>query len=247
MKKAFSDWQYKLSGKAWNMLYMENHDHPRIISRYGSEKFREESGKAIAVSYLFQQGTPFLYQGQEIGMLNWKPEDAEMYEDVQTRYTYSHSNLKKSKEERLHKMWRSSRDSARTPVQWDSSENAGFTTGTPWFYVNPNYKEINVAAQESDPNSLLNFYRKAISLRKSLKAVRFGDYKEYYPLNNKLYVYSRATEDQKILVICSFSEKETKIKIPSGFDLSKAKLILGNYENEGKILKPYETRVYLWE
>jgi glycosidase len=111
----------------------------------------------------------------------------------------------------------------------------------------PNYKEINVAAQESDPNSLLNFYRKAISLRKSLKAVRFGDYKEYYPLNNKLYVYSRATEDQKILVTCSFSEKETKIKIPSGFDLSKAKLILGNYENEEKILKPYETRVYLWE
>ena len=247
MKKAFSDWQYKLSGKAWNMLYMENHDHPRIISRYGSEKFREESGKAIAVSYLFQQGTPFLYQGQEIGMLNWKPEDAEMYEDVQTRYTYAHSNLKKSKEERLHKMWRSSRDSARTPVQWDSSENAGFTTGTPWFYVNPNYKEINVAAQESDPNSLLNFYRKAISLRKTLKAVRFGDYKEYYPLNNKLYVYSRSTEDQKILVICSFSERETKIKIPSGFDLSNAKLILGNYENEGKILKPYEARVYLWE
>ena len=247
MKKAFSDWQYKLSKKAWNMLYMENHDHPRIISRYGSEKFREESGKSIAVSYLFQQGTPFLYQGQEIGMLNWKPEDAEMYEDVQTRYTYAHSNLKKSKEERLHKMWRSSRDSARTPVQWDSSENAGFTTGTPWFYVNQNYKEINVSAQEADPDSLLNFYRKAITLRKSLKAVRFGSYKEYYPLDNKLYVYSRTTEDQKILVICSFSEKETKIRIPSGFDLSKAKLALCSEKNPDKKLKPYEARVYLWE
>ena len=247
MKHAFSDWQKKLSGKAWNMLYLENHDHPRIISRYGSEKFHHESGKTLAVSYLFLQGTPFLYQGQEIGMLNWHPEDPEMYEDVQTRYNYAHSNLKKSPEERLHKMWRSSRDSSRTPVQWDDSENAGFTSGKPWFYVNENYKTINVAAQEKDPDSLLNFYRKAISLRKELPVVRHGNYKEYFPLSSKLYVYSREMKGQKLLVVCSFSDKNVKLKVPKIFELSTGKLILSNYNDHTDELKPYECRVYLWE
>ena len=247
MKKAFSNWQNKLAGKAWNVLYIENHDHPRIISRYGSEKFWKESGKTLAVSYLFQQGTPFLYQGQEIGMLNWKPADPEMYEDVQTRYNYAHSNLKKSPEERLRKMWRSSRDSARTPVQWDGSENAGFTTGTPWFYVNENYPQINVAQQEEDPDSILQFYRQAIALRKSLSVVRDGVYKEHFPLSRKLYVYSRVMKGQKLLVICSFSDRAEKMKVPAGFDLAKAKLILQNVENTSSTLLPYESRVYLWE
>jgi oligo-1,6-glucosidase len=201
----------------------------------------------LAVSYLFQQGTPFLYQGQEIGMVNWRPEDPEMYEDVQTRYTYAHSNLKKPPQVRLEKMWRSSRDSARTPVQWDSSENAGFTTGKPWFYVNQNYREINVAAQEQDPDSLLNFYKKAIALRKELKAVRYGSYREYFPLDGKRYVYSRETREQKLLVICSFSDGPAALRIPRGFDLTKGKLILTNYKTCQDQLQPYECRVYLWE
>ncbi len=245
MKKAFSDWQYKLYGKAWNMLYIENHDHPRIISRYGSEKYRTESGKSIAAAYLFQQGTPFLYQGQEIGMLNWRPESPELYEDVQTVYNYRHTALKKSPEERLKRLWRCSRDSARTPVQWSAEENAGFTTGTPWLPVNENYKEINVEREEGDPDSLLNFYRLAIALRKSQKAVRYGKYKEYFHRSKKLYVYTREHEGEKLLVICSFTEEKTKIKIPRGFDISKAELLLSNYkERDEKILKPYETRVY---
>ena len=247
MKRAYSNWQYKLEGKAWNMLYIENHDHPRIISRYGSEKFRIESGKSLAVSYLFQKGTPFIYQGQEIGMLNWKPTDPEMYEDVQTRYTYAHSNLNKPLDVRLKKMWRSSRDSARTPVQWDDSENAGFTTGTPWFFVNENYKEINVKAEEQNPNSLLNFYKKAIALRKSLHAVRNGIYKEYFHLNKNLYTFTLTSDKQKILVVCSFTEKKVKMIVPSSFDIKNAKLILGSYDNTDKLLMPYETRVYLLE
>ncbi|MBR2874216.1 MAG: alpha-glucosidase [Clostridia bacterium] len=247
MKRAYSNWQYKLEGKAWNMLYIENHDHPRIISRYGSEKFRIESGKSLAVSYLFQKGTPFIYQGQEIGMLNWKPTDPEMYEDVQTRYTYAHSNLNKPLDVRLKKMWRSSRDSARTPVQWDDSENAGFTTGTPWFFVNENYKEINVKAEEQNPNSLLNFYKKAIALRKSLHAVRNGIYKEYFHLNKNLYTFTLTSDKQKVLVVCSFTEKKVKMKVPSSFDIKNAKLILGSYDNTDKLLMPYETRVYLLE
>ena len=248
MKKAFSDWQYKLEGRAWNMLYIENHDHPRIISRYGSESFRTESGKALAAAYLFQKGTPFIYQGQEIGMTNWRPEDPEKYEDVQTRYYYAHSNLKKSPKARLEKLWRSSRDSARTPVQWDDSENSGFTTGKPWFYVNENYREVNVASQEDDPDSLLNFYRKAIKLRKELAVVRHGSYKDHFPLDNKLYVYSRQMAGQRLLVVCAFTEKPVKLKIPRGFELEKAKLILHSHNDaSGSILKPYETRVYLWE
>ncbi len=247
MKHAFSSWQHKLAGKAWNMLYIENHDHPRIIPRYGSEAFWKESGKTLAVSYLFLQGTPFVYQGQEIGMLNWKPENADMYEDVQTRYNYAHSNLHLPEDVRLKKMWRASRDSARTPVQWDDSENAGFTTGKPWFYVNENYKEINVAQQENDPDSILNFYRKAIGLRKELPVVRHGVYQEHFPLSSTQYVYSRTMEGQKLLVLCSFADKETKLRLPEGFKLRGAKLMLQNYKNSKPgVLQPYECRVYLW-
>ncbi|MBP3478032.1 MAG: alpha-glucosidase [Oscillospiraceae bacterium] len=247
MKRAFSSWQYKLEGKAWNMLYLENHDHPRIVSRYGSEKFQAESAKALAVSYLFQKGTPFLYQGQEIGMTTWRPESVEMYRDVQTIYNYHHSALNKSPEQRLRRLWRSSRDGARSPVQWDSTENAGFTTGTPWIGVNPNYTEINVEKQNADPDSVLNFYRKAIALRKSLPVVKEGSYKEHFPLDGKRYIYSREMAGQKLLILCSFSEKQEKIRIPKGFDLSNAKLILQNYEHiDPNTLKPYEARVYLW-
>ena len=249
LKKAFSTWQNKLSGKGWNMLYLENHDHPRVISRYGSEKYWKESGKMLAASYLFQQGTPFIYQGQEIGMLNWHPEKAEMYEDVQTRWQYEHTATNKPAHKRLERLWRSSRDSARTPVQWDDSSNAGFTTGEKtWFYVNENYPKINVAQQEKDPDSILNFYRKAIALRKELSVVRYGDYREHSPMSASVYTYSRTMEGQKILVVCSFTKDETHLFAPKGFDLRKAKLVLQNYENAaGDTLAPYECRVYLWE
>jgi oligo-1,6-glucosidase len=241
MKRAFSSWQKKLEGKAWNMLYIENHDHPRIISRYGSEKFWKESGKTLAAMYLFQQGTPFLYQGQEIGMLNWQPEDAEMYEDVQTRYTYAHSNLNKSPEVRLKKMWRSSRDSARTPVQWDSSENAGFTTGKPWFYVNQNYTEINAAAQTGDPDSVFSFYKELIRLRHEMEVIVYGSYDLLLPEDENLYVYTRTYGDEKLLIVCNFSEKEQAFAVPEEF--AGAEKLIGNYEgleDGGRIIRPYE-------
>ncbi len=249
LKKAFSQWQHGLEGKAWNMLYIENHDHPRIISRYGSEEFREESGKALAVSFLFQKGTPFIYQGQEIGMTNWRPEDADMYEDVQSRWQYAHTALNKPEKQRLHRLWRSSRDSARTPVQWSDEKNAGFTTAEkPWFHINPNYTEINVAAQEADPNSLLNFYRKAIALRKKLTCVRHGIYREYFPLSERTYQYSMEDDKQKILVVCSFWKKPISFAPPNGFDLNTAKAVLLSYPNAQRwTLQPYEARVYLWK
>ena len=181
-------------------------------------------------------------------MTNWYPSDPEMYEDVQTRWQYFNVATKKSPEKRLQRLWHGSRDSARTPVQWSAEENAGFTTGKPWFYVNENYKQVNVAAQEDDPDSVLNFYRKAISLRKELSCVRDGNYTEYGKFSSKLYTYSREDSNQKILVVCSFAEQEVSFKAPDGFDLKRAKLILRNYPTaDSSVMRPYEVRVYLWE
>ncbi len=247
MKRAFSAWQNKLSGKGWNMLYLENHDHPRIVSRYGSEKFRTESAKMLATSYLFLQGTPFVYQGQEIAMTNWRPERADMYEDVQTIWQYKNVKTRLSEKKRLEILWRGSRDSARTPVQWTAGKNAGFTEGEPWFYVNENYKEINVEAEEKNPDSVLNFYRRAIELRKSLPVVKDGVYKEHFKRSKKLYVYSRENKKQKLLVVCSYSDQNESFEAPRGFNLVRGEMILSNYKScAPKTLKPYETRVYLW-
>ena len=247
LKRSYTKWQEKLDGKGWNMLYIENHDHPRMVSRYGSERFQKESGKMLAVSYLFQKGTPFIYQGQEIGMTNWYPSDPEMYEDVQTRWQYFNVATKKSPEKRLKRLWDGSRDSARTPVQWSAEENAGFTTGTPWFYINDNYKDINVADQEKDENSVLNFYRRAIKLRKELSSVKNGNYKEHGKMSSSFYTYSREDDREKLLIVCSFTEKTKKWSVPSGFDLASAELLLSNYDKlDGTTLKPYETRVYRW-
>ena len=248
MKRAFSSWQHKLEGRAWNMLYLENHDHPRIVSRYGSEEFWAESAKTLAAALLFQKGTPFLYQGQEIGMTNWKPNSIDEYRDVQTIWNYHHSALDKTEEERLKRLWRSSRDNARTPVQWSGAENAGFTTGTPWMSVNPNYPDINVEKQDNDPDSILNFYRQAVRLRKQLSCVRWGNYKEYKKHSKKLYMYSRQDSRQKLLVVCSFWNKPTRFKPPKDFYIPGARLALCNYNTiTPDTLQPYECRVYLWK
>ena len=250
-KHVWSKWQRVLAGKGWNFLYLENHDHPRVISRYGSEKYRVESGKALAASYLFQQGTPIIYQGQELGMTNIRLKSIDQYEDVQTVNHYHTFFTNEPEQKRMERVWRSSRDSARTPMQWDDSPNAGFTTGEPWFYVNPNYPQINAAAQEDDPDSLLNFYREAVRLRSSLPVVRYGSYRQFGPLNGKLYVYERRSKAQRLLVICSYSSSPVKFTAPRGYDLSKGQLILASHgdklEKNGFTARPYETRVYLFQ
>ena len=247
LKKAFTKWQTKMYGKGWNALYMENHDHPRVISRYGSEQYRVESGKMLAACYLFLKGTPFVYQGQEIGMTNWYPDSTSLYEDVQTRN--QHPDW--PEEKRLQLFHRASRDSARTPMQWSAEENAGFTSGTPWFHINGNYKEINVAAALADPDSILNFYKKAIALRKSLPVVQNGSYQDYYKNSNELYVYARETKEQKLLVICSFTDRPVRFRAPYNFSLSDMTLLLSNYpvsdSADSFLTRPYETRVYLYE
>lgn len=251
MKKAFTRWQNMLKDKAWNTLYIENHDHPRIISRYGSEAYRTESGKMLAAMYMLQQGTPFIYQGQEIGMTNISLPDLDMYEDVFVKNNYNVFKKIFGKKRCEHLARISTRDNARTPVQWTGGENAGFTTGKPWFYINPNYKEVNAEKEMSDPNSLLNFYKKLIRFRKENEIVLKGDYKEYYENSKHLYVYERTYKNQRMLVICSFTEKGVAFEAPQGYDLSKGVKVLGNYESEhicdnGFKTRPYEMRVYMF-
>jgi oligo-1,6-glucosidase len=250
LKKAFTRWQKKLKGRAWNTLYMENHDHPRIISRYGSEKFRTESGKMLAACYLFQQGTPFIYQGQEIGMTNISLDSIDDYKCVMSRNEYN-KRTRWTEEKKMALIRRASRDSARTPVQWDSGDYAGFSTSEPWFAVNPNYPDINVEKENADPDSILNFYRKSLKFRKENPVVIWGNYKEHKVFSRKFYTYEREHKGMRLRVICSFNEKPMTYKAPSDFNLSDGKLVLSNYAESPQsknsfVARPYETRVYLF-
>ena len=252
LKKAFTKWQKAMYGKGWNALYMENHDHPRVISRYGSEKYRVESGKSIAASYLFQRGTPFVYQGQEIGMLNTPLGSLDEYKDIMT-----HNNARIARSLGLGKKvvlklaQKASRDNARTCMQWSDAPNAGFTEGSPWFVVNDNYRKINVESQQNDPDSLLNFYRDALQFRRDNPVVVYGDYVEHLPKSRELFVYERNLAGKKLLVICSYSEKPVRFDAPEGIHLDEGKQVFGNYENNfvisnGFTTRPYEMRVYLF-
>ena len=253
MKSAFTRWQKKLYGRAWNALYLENHDHPRIISRYGNEKFRNESGKMLATMCYMQSGTPFIYQGQEIGMLNNHLDSIDKFKDV---VTFNNQRLFKkfgfSDKKYLEIANKTSRENARTPVQWDSSEYGGFSTAEPWFGVNPNYTEINVAQQEKDPDSILNYYRKLLKVRKENPIIIYGDYEEHYHESNEIYCYERSFNGQKALIVCSFADHTITFRAPKGFDLTKGEVLISNYHDAPAkkdicALRPYEARVYLYK
>ena len=248
LKRAYTRWQQGLAGKGWNALYLENHDHPRVVSRYGSERFRRESATALAASYLFQQGCPFVYQGQEIGMTNVRLPSIEQYLDVASKNLYRLFHHIQSEEKRLRRIHRSSRDSARTPMQWSDGPNAGFSEGEPWFYVNENYREINVARQETEADSVLNFYRRALALRKGSETLIGGRYREYFPRSRTLYMYERRGAAERFLIVCAFSEAEQRFSLPEGFAAEGAALVLCNY-TDGRMgfLRPYETQVWRWE
>jgi len=252
MKKAFTDWQVKLEGKAWNALYIENHDHPRIISRYGSEVYRTESGKMLAAMYILQRGTPFVYQGQEIGMLNIHLPRLDMYKDVMTFNFARIASKLMSKSAVLKLVQNRTRENARTPMQWSDAANAGFSKVAPWFYVNPNYHQINVDSEEKDPNSILNFYRRLLQFRRDNPIVIYGTYNELMSENEKLYVYERHYQGKKLLVICSFTNELVRFELPEHYPLEKGRLVLSNYEHNfiianGFTTRPYELRVYMYE
>ncbi|HZJ78126.1 MAG TPA: alpha-glucosidase [Clostridia bacterium] len=253
LKKTFSTWQKELYGKGWNALYIENHDHPRIIDRFGDLKYRVESGKMLATMYICQSGTPFIYQGQEIGMTNIKFRNFKNFKDVLTFNNYRLFKKLGFSDKRILKITnRSTRENSRTPMQWDGSQGAGFTTGVPWFSINSNYRTINVEAAEKNPDSLLNYYRNLLRIRKENPIIIYGDYKEHYKSSNTLYVYERNFEGKRLLVINSFTKKPKKFKAPEECELEKGELLLNNYKDvsftdNGFTTKPYETRVYLFK
>ena len=215
MKKAFTDWQLKLEGRGWNALYIENHDHPRIISRYGSEKYHDESGKMLAAMYILQRGTPFIYQGQELGMTNCRFDSIEEYDDISTKDQYQVAiDAGCSREEALRCCYENSRDNARTPMQWDSTANGGFTTGTPWIAVNPNAVEINVQRAREDENSILHFYRRLIALRRGSDILKCGDFQLLVPDDSQLFAYRRSLDGADITVWCNFSPDPCQLPQP---------------------------------
>lgn len=248
LKRAFSRWEYGLQGRqagrkgtacmAWNALYLENHDHPRVVSRYGNLRFWRASATMLAASYIFQRGTPFLYQGQELGMTNIALDSIDQYLDVASKNAYNTFHLREPVEKRLRRIQISTRDSARTPVQWSGGPGAGFTSGTPWFTINPNYVKINARDQEKKPWSILNFYRRCLALRKSEETLLWGTYREYCHRHPKLFMYERRYKGEVILVVCSFSDKPLSWKLPRSLSRKTAagkdaELLLANYPRAG--------------
>lgn len=242
LKEVFTKWQVGMEGHAWNSLYWNNHDQVRIVSRWGndSKQYREQSAKMLATCLHMLKGTPYIYEGEEIGMTNMPYLDSiDMYDDIESKGNYYQAIEKglMSVEEGLEMMHQRSRDHARTPMQWDDSRNAGFTTGTPWLHVNPNYQEINVKKALENPNSIFYYYQKLIQLRKEQEIIVYGTYELLEPEHEELYVYTRSWEDEKLLVVCNFSEKEVEYQIPNEF--LNGDCLIKNIEEISEILPAY--------
>lgn len=248
-KSIFSSWQ-ALPDNCWNSLFIENHDYPRSLPRYGKLEYRKYVAKMLAICINFMKGTPYIYQGQEIGMTNiagFKPKD---YVDIVSKNIYKIAKFFPPLIPVV--VWalqKRARDHARVPMQWNAQENAGFTTGTPWMMVNPNYKKINVEESLADEDSILNFYKKINKLRLGNKIIKEGSYTELMHDNKKLFVYTRELDDKKYLVVCNYSSKCATFKIPDEFKELKSNLVISNYPSTPTVLQntkvlPYEAFVY---
>lgn len=243
LKEVFEKWQTEYD-EGWNTLFWSNHDLPRIVSRFGDDKkYRVESAKMLATLLYGMKGTPFIYQGEEIGMTNVKFDDISDYRDVETKNMYNERiEQGYSKEEVIKSIYAKGRDNARTPMQWSDSINAGFSFGNPWIAVNPNYKEINVEKAEMDENSVLHFYKNLIKIRKNSLCIRKGNYKSVLMQNENVFAYTREYCGETILVLCNFSDGEIAVELP---EFSMKKMIISNYPL-GEIslsdvkLRPYE-------
>lgn len=252
LKKIFTKWQKGLQEGGWNSLYWNNHDQPRVVSRFGDDKnYWEKSAKMLATCLHMQRGTPFIYQGEEIGMTNVAFESIDDYRDIESLNLYKNEVLtgRKPHSDVMNFIYEFGRDNARTPMQWDDSEYAGFTRVKPWIEVNPNYKEINVKAQLQDANSILNYYRKLINIRKENEIVVYGEYDLILDDHEEIFAFTRTLGDDKLLVICNFSCNEPIFQLPDDIQYNFYQLLISNYEihveDIEKIkLRPYEARVY---
>ncbi len=249
LKSTLSRWQTELYGEAWNSLYLDNHDQPRAVSRFGDDRpeYREVSAKMLATCLHMMQGSPYVYQGEELGMTNYPFQSPEDFRDIESINAYKEwcESGRVSHEEFWPCLLRLSRDNARTPMQWDDTAQAGFTTGTPWIAVNPNYKEINARAETADLDSVFHYYKKLIALRKKTPIMVYGKYEPLFENSEDWFVYTRTLENEKLLVVCSFTDQETTFTIPEEF--AGAELLISNMENvydKGTVtLRPYEAFV----
>ncbi|WP_294126366.1 alpha-glucosidase [uncultured Clostridium sp.] len=249
LKKVLSKWQTELEGQGWNSLFWNNHDLPRIVSRWGNDKeYRIESAKMLATLLHGMKGTPYIYQGEELGMTNVRFDDINDYNDIESLNMYK-DRLSKgySHNEIMESIYAKGRDNARTPMQWDDSENAGFTTGTPWLAVNKNYDKINAKQCLQDENSIFNHYKKLIDIRKNNDTIIYGDYKLLCEDDENIFAYVRELNGDKILVVCNFYDKDVEFKFEGDFNYSK--VLLSNYNDSSKMieklkLRPYEAVMY---
>lgn len=260
LKKCLEKWQKELHGCGWNSLFWDNHDLPRIVSRWGNDReYRVESAKMLATVLHGMEGTPYVYQGEELGMTNVRFDSIEQYQDIEIRNMYR-ERLEKGYAEKdiMESIYAKGRDNARTPMQWDDTENAGFTTGTPWLGVNPNYTEINARSQLHDENSVFHYYKKLIQLRKENSIFVEGDFTLLLPEDENIFAYVREYEGRKLLVAANFTDKEVECPLlkewgvpvsEDGADKSRDNgvLLIHNYSDlpSQQKLRPYEAM--MWE
>ncbi|NFG22396.1 alpha-glucosidase [Clostridium botulinum] len=254
LKKIMTKWQKGLENEGWNSLYWNNHDQPRVVSRFGNDKkYWKESAKMLATCLHMMKGTPYIYQGEEIGMTNVAFEDLNDYKDIEIINAYNDLVIKngRSHDEMMEGIYDRGRDNARTPMQWNSSVNAGFTTGTPWIKVNPNYNEINAESQIGDKDSIFNYYKELIKIRKDNEIIVYGNYDLILDDSEEIYAYVRTLNEEQLLVICNFSSNTSEFKLPNNIKSKYKKLLIANYDAckeetlENISLRPYECRAYL--
>ena len=246
LKKIMAHWQNELYNCGWNSLFWDNHDLPRIVSRWGNDReYRVESAKMLAILLHGMQGTPYIYQGEELGMTNVQY-DIEDYKDCEIINMY-HERLEKgySKDEIMKSIYAKGRDNARTPMQWDDSANAGFTTGTPWIKVNDNYDKINAKSQVNDPDSIFSCYKKLVQLRKDYPVFVDGKFTLLLEDDENIFAYSRKNEEKTMIVVCNFFDKE--IPMPLAKECGDMEVLISNYKDTSdmSVLRPYEARMYI--
>ncbi|MFC4714392.1 glycoside hydrolase family 13 protein [Planococcus dechangensis] len=240
LKKNLEKWQLALYEDGWNSLYWNNHDQPRIVSRFGNDgQYRKESAKMLATCLHFLHGTPYIYQGEELGMTNVAFSSIDDYRDIETLNMYNEKRAQGVPHEQLMRaIYLKGRDNARTPMQWDETPNAGFTTGKPWISVNPNYRDIH-AQQRHEQDSVFSYYRQLIALRKQLPVITEGKFELLHRDDEEIFAYVRNSADEMLTVYCNFSETPRELPVPEG------RVLIGNYPaqkiQEMVLLRPYET------
>ena len=245
-KKIYSDWDKVYAKKGWGTIYLGNHDQPRMVSRWGNDapEFRAVSSKMLTTFLMTMSGTPYYYNGDEIGMMNIKFDKIEDYRDIEIMAEYEKVKMAKGnlKQFIIDQKTGGARDNGRTPFQWNSSSNAGFTTGNPWLKVNENHTTLNAESQENDPNSVLNYFRKIVKLRKENDVLIYGKYTLLDQKNTKVYAYTRELNGKKMLVLLNFSKQKAKANL--NIDLTNAKVLINNYPKTDSQLLPYQAIVY---